>query len=337
MAVRYSPAFRKVAGPAWDMFKSTVTSPGFVVPGALMAAGAGANMMRDVIGDAIEAKRKAESYKAMVAAHPTLKGKPEKELRSIYNSVYNINPHMAKDPLVAGAIIDRIYTRQGMHGGSEATSNQGLLETAQELSGIRQSVSGALKSEFDVASKRKMDFARGGEVAGKLWGDAYNSAMKEHGEVAALNRQLDSIQQRTADEARKRTLADFERTTGMKPTAQALSDIRTLAALHGNPEIQKFRQDIAAQQEALRAARAAGHAAGRQEILNTGHLGHHGGASSHPPVSRAHPVGSHQRANEVAQSIVDRMGFGKHDEKQSSSQQAPSGMQRFMARFGKKS
>lgn len=337
MAVRYSPAFRKVAGPAWDMFKSTVTSPGFVVPGALMAAGAGANMMRDVIGDAIEAKRKAESYKAMVAAHPTLKGKPEKELRSIYNSVYNINPHMAKDPLVAGAIIDRIYTRQGMHGGSEATSNQGLLETAQELSGIRQSVSGALKSEFDVASKRKTDFARGGEVAGTLWGNAYRSTMEERGALAESKKQLADFRQRAVDEDRRRAVADFKRITGKDPTEATLHEIRTMGQLYDNPDLQKFRQDIAAQQEALRAARAAGHAAGRQEILNTGHLGHHGGASSHPPVSRAHPVGSHQRANEVAQSIVDRMGFGKHDEKQSSSQQVPSGMQRFMARFGKKS
>ena len=188
MTVRYSKAFAKTASPMMDTFKSVITNPNFVIPTAAplaaMAIGVGANKIRDVVSDAIEARNKAEAYKAMIAAHPVLKAKPERDVRAIYNSVYNINPGMAKDPLVAGALLDRIYSRQAGYGGHEGTSNQGLLETVQELSKIRSDLAGAASNEHKV--QNRFDFARPAEtVVGNMLG-AYSDIQKDVGELGSL-------------------------------------------------------------------------------------------------------------------------------------------------------
>lgn len=232
MTVRYSKDFAKTAGPRMDMLKSIVTNPNFVIPTAAplaaMAVGAGANKIRDVLSDAIEARRKAEAYKAMIAAHPHFKSKPEKDLRNIYNSVYNINPTMAKDPLVAGALLDRIYTRQESFGGHEGTSNQGLLETVQDITKIRSDLASAQEKELKLQGRT--DFTRPAEMVASNMVGSFGKIMDDMGEVGRLKRQIEDRKQQDHAKYVEQQLRAFEGATGgMKPTPDNLRTVGTMA------------------------------------------------------------------------------------------------------------
>lgn len=249
MTVRYSKDFAKTAG-AWDSFKSLATHPGVVIPTAATAAGFGLNAMRDVLSDAMEARRKAQAFKGMIAAHPSLKRRDQKDVRNIYNSVYNINPHMAKDPLVAGAIVDRIYQRQEGFGGRDATSNQGLLETAQELAGIRNQLSAARSTE----SKGKRDFLPLTQAFGSSVKDTAAALESRIGEVGALRQQLADMREDNAKRAREKALNDFSKSTGGKqPTPEVLRDIMAAAHAAGDPRVQQADRVLRAMQDRNRA------------------------------------------------------------------------------------
>ncbi len=247
MTVRYSTEFAKTAG-AWDTFKSVATSPGVVIPTAATAAGFGLNAVRDVLSDAMEARRKAQAFKGMIASHPVLKNKDQKDVRNIYNSLYNINPHMAKDPLVAGALVDRIYQRQESFGGRDATSNQGLLETAQELAGIRSQLSSAHANE----GKGRRDMSQLTERFGDRFMAQMGALEQQHGAVAAARRELEAYKQQVQDKRRDDVLKAFSKATGGKsPTKETLDSI----AAHAQLAQYASRPDIQAQVAALNAAK----------------------------------------------------------------------------------
>lgn len=254
MTVRYSKAFAKTASPMMDTFKSVITNPNFVIPTAAplaaMAIGAGANKIRDVVSDAIEARNKAEAYKAMIAAHPVLKAKPERDVRAIYNSVYNINPGMAKDPLVAGALLDRIYSRQASYGGHEGTSNQGLLETVQELSKIRSDLAGAASNEHKI--QNRFDFGRPAEALADNMVAGYKGVMDEMGEAGRLRKQMQTAKETMHADHMSKSVEAFRKAHGAAPTAENLSRVEMLATLASDPRYQSGKNRAVALASALR-------------------------------------------------------------------------------------
>lgn len=80
---------------------------------------------------------KAKAYKEMLTLHPHLRKRTDgAEVARIYNSIYNASPHMARDPLVAGAWVDNVL--ENKHPGMN--SHQALLNAVKDLSGVEKHV-----------------------------------------------------------------------------------------------------------------------------------------------------------------------------------------------------
>lgn len=92
-----------------------------------------------------QAKAKAENYRTMMELTPRLRIHDQKEIGRIYNTLHNVNPIMGNDPLIAGAWIDNIMENKGVLG--ETSSHQQLLNAVKDLSGIRSSLSQAIRNE----------------------------------------------------------------------------------------------------------------------------------------------------------------------------------------------
>lgn len=232
MTTKYaSRFFGKVANPASGvgaMLKSVVTSPGFTVPLALGGIGVGANMIRDAVLKNQEAKAKVTAYKEMLELHPHLKRRPEAEVLRTFNSLYALNPTLTRDPSIAGALMDKVYDRQSLMGGEDATSNQGLLETAKDLTGIRAQMAQAHRAEAGPG----VDFARPMISAGDRFLGLYQNAKQEHGELAQYKAKL-----REKDEAEhRRGIEDrFKAQTGMPMNAQSLDTIARMGNMAAHP------------------------------------------------------------------------------------------------------
>jgi hypothetical protein len=83
-----------------------------------------------------DATLKVQAYREMMDLHPHLgRQNPEQTVR-LYNSLYNASPHMARDPLAAGAYIDHIQNNT-VHG---QTSHQALIPIIERLSGVQKNI-----------------------------------------------------------------------------------------------------------------------------------------------------------------------------------------------------
>jgi hypothetical protein len=173
------------------VFKSLIKDPGFWGPMAAAGAGLGVTAAAGAIGRMREAKRKAVAYKEMLNIHPQLKGRDPVLVGRIYNSLHNVNPTMAKDPMVAGAWVDTIVESGGL---DAVQSSRALLDAVKDLSGIRSQMASAARSEAGpgpgAAVERLVD--RGIT--------RYREVDKEHGEIASLKGQLKGVQERQAQE-----------------------------------------------------------------------------------------------------------------------------------------
>lgn len=87
--------------------------------------------------DRMETQQKAVAYRQMMDLHPHFKQRDQADIGRVYNSLHNVSPHMARDPLVAGAWVDNVLENRvpGMN------SHQALLNAVKDLSGIQKNVS----------------------------------------------------------------------------------------------------------------------------------------------------------------------------------------------------
>lgn len=130
-----------------DVLRSMFTNPATAIPLASMVAaplvGAGINAAVRHKSTIDAAKEKTVAYRTMLDLHPHLKKRDSAEVSRIYNSLHNVNPVMARDPLVAGAWVDNIVESKDQFGGS----HQAVLNAVKDLSGIRSQMSQAIRSE----------------------------------------------------------------------------------------------------------------------------------------------------------------------------------------------
>lgn len=207
--------------------KEVLRSREFMVPMAAMAVGGLANAASSGIGSLMAARQKAKAYSGMMELHPHFKQRDEVQVRRLYNSLYGLNPTMAKDPLIAGAWIDNVIERQGAYGGESATSNQGLLATVQELAGIRSSLSSAARNEGGSHT----DFV----PKAMAIGNAFNAAFEGHDEKSKLIEKYKGER----DLAMQRLMVDdIQKATGMKPSPERIHALLHLSGmLQEHPEI----------------------------------------------------------------------------------------------------
>lgn len=100
------------------------------VIGAVADAGMGAGI-RHVRG-IMDVKHKARAYKAMLAENPVLK-KKGKASHKFFNTLYNANPSLAKDPLVASSWVHTQLEQQ-----IPGVPHAGVVEGVSTLTKIRQ-------------------------------------------------------------------------------------------------------------------------------------------------------------------------------------------------------
>jgi len=101
---------------------------GGVVGAGLTAAAVGVDKVVKHIRHRVA---KPQAYKAMISANPHLKRKaPAKVVQRAFDSLYHLNPHLAKDPLISGSFVDSTIT------GSKALESAAYIspQTAQSLS-----------------------------------------------------------------------------------------------------------------------------------------------------------------------------------------------------------
>ena len=124
-------------------FRNALASPQFLAALAAPLALVGATSLQRHLERKRGVVDKATAYREMLASHPHLAEKDQGEVGRIFNSLHRASPHMAKDPMVAGAWIDNILENKtpGMR------SHQGVLNAVKDLSGIEKNVTDSAKNQ----------------------------------------------------------------------------------------------------------------------------------------------------------------------------------------------
>lgn len=180
-------------------FGKLLSDPHFWAPAVAMGAGVAATGVAGAVQKLVDARQQARSFKEMLELHPQLKTRDQAFVKRIYTSLHNVNPMMARDPMVAGAWTDTIIESGGLDQGAAARA---LLEGVKDLAQIRSSISQAKQRETSapkaigagVSRMVEHGFARGKELE------------REHGDLAAAHKQIKDIQEAGIQErAQRRT------------------------------------------------------------------------------------------------------------------------------------
>jgi len=130
-------AIEKNAG-FWQGFKSSMTGKNIGHSlGSGMTEGIASAAMASIgeaVGSGITALsdkvRKPMAFKAMVEANPSLGKMDQKAVQMTFNTLHNLNPQLARDPLIAASFVARSITRADM-GGQERSFVD--IQTAKDL------------------------------------------------------------------------------------------------------------------------------------------------------------------------------------------------------------
>lgn len=134
---RLRRALEKKAG-FWKTFTSALSRPRLgETAGNIFAegiAGAAQAAVGTVIDKgfsaAVNRVRKPKAFKAMVAANPALKKMDQKRVQQTFNTLYTLNPRLARDPLTAGSFVGATAHKAEVGGAPAAYVD---IRTAQEL------------------------------------------------------------------------------------------------------------------------------------------------------------------------------------------------------------
>jgi hypothetical protein len=180
-------------------FGKLLLDPHFWAPAIAVGAGAAATGVASSIHKLIEARRQAKAFREMLELHPQLKTRDQALVKRIYTSLHNVNPMMARDPMVAGAWTDTIIESGGL---DQSAAARALLEGVKDLAQIRSSISQATQRETNfpktiganVSRMIEHGFARGKELE------------REYGDLAAAHKQIREIQEAHIKERANRRL-----------------------------------------------------------------------------------------------------------------------------------
>jgi hypothetical protein len=135
----------------------TLSQPSTIAMLAAPLVGAGVGALESRRRGNQAAAAKTTAYREMLDLHPHLERRDPGEVNRIYNSLYNVSPTMAVDPMVAGAWVDNVIESKGVG----YNSHQGLLTAVKELSGIERSVADTRAARFATPFARSTsDFVR---------------------------------------------------------------------------------------------------------------------------------------------------------------------------------
>ena len=104
----------------------------YVIAAAAPLIGAGVDAGISQVRGMVATRNKAKAYKSMLAENPVLKRRP-KDSQKFFNTLYNANPNLAKDPLVSSSWVHTQMEQQ-----VPGVPHAGVVEGVQSLTKIRQ-------------------------------------------------------------------------------------------------------------------------------------------------------------------------------------------------------
>lgn len=135
------------------------------VPGALASAGVTAAGVGALAGGKALYSRltKQRDYQAMMSATPSLRKRPADQVQMMYNSLRNVAPTLAKDPLVAGSFIDNSMELSGDRAMIAPQSAKLLADTQKSITqgrGAPSAILGALGRPYPAPQQERPQLLR---------------------------------------------------------------------------------------------------------------------------------------------------------------------------------
>lgn len=173
------------------LFGKLMRDPHFWAPAVALGAGTALTAGVTAIKRVMDAKQKSRSFKDMMDMHPQLKERDPQFVQRIYSSLHNVNPMMARDPMVSGAWVDTIIESGGLDQGA---ASRALLEGVKDLAQIGSHMS----RRDDNSGPRALGAALTAQVS-HGFGRA-KELEKEIGDIGAAHKQIKDIQEGYARE-----------------------------------------------------------------------------------------------------------------------------------------
>jgi hypothetical protein len=123
---RLTSAINEKKASFWEPFKKALITGAGAAATAAIASGAtwGAESLRNKI-------EKGRAYKGMVEASPGLaKNRDATKVQTTFNTLWNLNPDLAKDPLTAGSFVERSMQRADI---SDSAGSYIDIDTARNI------------------------------------------------------------------------------------------------------------------------------------------------------------------------------------------------------------
>ena len=117
-------------------FKTFATNP-YTLAAVTPIIGAGVDAGIGQVRKMMTARHKAKAYKGMLKENPILAKKPPKQTQKFFNTLYNSNPELARDPLVASSWVHTQMEQQ-----IPGVPHAGVVEGVSALTKIRQQMRG---------------------------------------------------------------------------------------------------------------------------------------------------------------------------------------------------
>lgn len=145
--------------------RSMADNPVLTAAFAAPLMGMGARAIENRINTKRDAAQKQLSYKEMMQLHPHFKEHDQTKIVRVFNSLHNMSPQVAKDPMLAGAYVDQILA-DNPYG---QTSVRSLIPVAERLSGVNKNLSDVARNTGGTPNADRFEtFANN---FGKLYAD----------------------------------------------------------------------------------------------------------------------------------------------------------------------
>lgn len=141
--------------------RTYVKEPAVAAAIAAPIVGLGVNAIARRRDAARSVQERAAAYKSMLEITPRLQQHDPVLVNRVYNSMHNVNPTLARDPLVAGAWVDNVLEQRSSLG--DASFGQAVLRGLEPLASMRNQLSSSLRNEGGgpAAGARASDAIRG--------------------------------------------------------------------------------------------------------------------------------------------------------------------------------
>lgn len=124
-----APSFMSVVK---DMVKQPTFLAAMAAPVAGLAIGRGERWLQERRAG----QQKIIAYKEMLDLHPHLRDRDPMQVQRVFNSLHNVSPNMARDPLVAGAWVDEVIELKT----PSENSYHAILSRVKDFSGVQSNV-----------------------------------------------------------------------------------------------------------------------------------------------------------------------------------------------------